>query len=230
MPRIILGTLAAAAVAASLTACGSTTNAGRTSAGGDLSSAPSAPAAGTPSPEGPTSGGPTQGAPSAGAPTTGSPTNGTPGASQGGAGTGPATNPRALRCTTPMLKASLTDYDAGAGQRYLTLVLTNTSSRSCTTGGWSGLAQAGANGAIRTQVVREGTAHTITLSPGGSAYEKLHWTVVPADDETGATCQPVPSSLRVIPPNEATRLTAPWSYGPVCQHGRISLTPLSLTP
>ena len=91
-----------------------------------------------------------------------------------------------------MLRASLIDYDAGAGQRYLTLVLTNTSGRACTTGGWSGLSQANASGTIPTQVVRAGTARTITVPSGASAYEKLHWTVVPADDETGPTCEPVP--------------------------------------
>ncbi|MBT2213894.1 DUF4232 domain-containing protein [Actinomadura sp. NEAU-AAG7] len=140
-----------------------------------------------------------------------------------------ATGRAAPHCTTSKLKASLSDFDAGAGQRYLTLALTNISKSACTTGGWSGLGQADAKGAIPTTTVREGKAHTITIPAGHSAYEVLHWAAVPADDETGDPCEPVPTTLRVIPPNETTRLTAPWNYGAVCQHGSIRLTPLTLT-
>ncbi|QXJ24390.1 DUF4232 domain-containing protein [Actinomadura graeca] len=214
MHRIIWGTLAAAALATSLTACGSSSNAGTTSAGGTQPTSP-----GTPLSDGPTTGTPGAGAPGAG----------TPGASAGAGGNGHGTGAGGLRCTTPMLTASLTGYDAGAGQRYLTLVLTSKSSKPCTTGGWSGLALAGPDGPVPTQVVREGTARTITLPPGGSAYQKLHWTVAPAYDEDEETCRPTATTLRVIPPNETTRLTVPWKYGQVCQHGRIRTTPLSLT-
>ncbi|WP_242900922.1 DUF4232 domain-containing protein [Actinomadura terrae] len=145
------------------------------------------------------------------------------------AATGKAAGRATPHCTTSKLKASLSDFDAGAGQRYLTLTLTNVSKSACTTGGWSGLDQADAEGAIPTTTIRDGKAHTITIPAGHKAYEVLHWAAVPADDETGDPCEPVPTSLSVIPPNETTRLVAPWNYGAVCQHGRIHLTPLTLT-
>lgn len=129
-----------------------------------------------------------------------------------------------------MLTATLSGPDAGAGNRYLTLTLTNKSGKHCRTGGWTGLQLAGAAGSVPTKVFREGSPKTIVIPDGGRAYERLHWAVVPADDETGGTCEPVATALRVIPPNQTGALTAGWSYGPVCRHGLIRLTPLATTP
>ncbi|MEV0662491.1 DUF4232 domain-containing protein [Actinomadura luteofluorescens] len=129
-----------------------------------------------------------------------------------------------------MLTASLSGPDAGAGNRYLTLTLANKSGKHCRTGGWAGLQLSGAAGKIPTRVFREGTARTIVIPNGGRAYARLHWAVVPADDETGTTCEPVADTLRVIPPNQTESMNAMWRYGPVCQHGEIRLTPLATTP
>ncbi|MEV3919930.1 DUF4232 domain-containing protein [Actinomadura coerulea] len=129
-----------------------------------------------------------------------------------------------------MLTASLGNLDAGAGNRYVALTLTNKSGKHCRTGGWSGLQLTGAAGRIPTTVFREGTARTIVVPDGGHAYERLHWAAVPADDETGSTCEPVATALRVIPPNQTAAVDARWEYGPVCRHGEIRLTPLATTP
>lgn len=59
-----------------------------------------------------------------------------------------------------MLTAALGDLDAGAGNRYVTLTLTDKSGKHCRTGGWSGLQLTGAAGKIPTTVLREGTART----------------------------------------------------------------------
>ncbi|GAA1838795.1 hypothetical protein GCM10009736_00180 [Actinomadura bangladeshensis] len=130
-----------------------------------------------------------------------------------------------------MLSASLTDLGAAAGNRYATLVLTNKSGKHCTTGGWSGLQLAGADGTIPTNVVREGTAHTITIDNGGHAYERLHWGAVPAGDEPDTDrCEPVPGTLKVIPPDNTEQIATGWTYGAVCRHGRIRLQPLTTNP
>ena len=62
---------------------------------------------------------------------------------------------------------------------------------------------------------------TLTVSPGGSVRSLLHWTVIPAGDEPGATCEPTAATVVVTPPNQTTALLRPWTFGPVCQHGAI---------
>jgi hypothetical protein len=63
---------------------------------------------------------------------------------------------------------------------------------------------------------------TVTLAPGGSVRSLLHWTVIAAGDEPGATCEPTAATVVVTPPNQTTALLRPWTFGPVCQHGLIS--------
>ncbi|MDL4815713.1 DUF4232 domain-containing protein [Actinomadura opuntiae] len=203
MSRIVWGTLAAAALAAALTGCDASFSASPSSStqnGG--SSQTSAPAGGS------------------GTSTT------------SGTGTGTRHNGASgtRHCTTSDLHASAySNGDPGAGQRYGTLQLTNNSGTSCTTGGWSGLGLAGADGALPTKVVREGTARTITIPAGASAYEQLHWGVVPGEgDDQGGQCQPTARALHVIPPNQTTYLSVGWIGGPVCQQGQIRLTPIKL--
>ncbi|NKZ08580.1 DUF4232 domain-containing protein [Actinomadura latina] len=207
MPRVIWGTLAAAAITTALAGCGSSSTVSGASSSGGAAPAP---------PPG-TSGAST-------APSRGSGTAGNGGGTSGNAAGRP-------HCTSGMLSARLTDLGAAAGNRYATLVLTNESGKHCTTGGWSGLQLAGADGTIPTKVIRTGTARTITIGNGGHAYERLHWAVVPAGDETdGAGCEPEPAALKVIPPNNTEQVTANWTYGPVCQHGQIRLTPVTTNP
>ncbi|MBE1534100.1 DUF4232 domain-containing protein [Actinomadura algeriensis] len=212
MPRFFWGTLAAAAVATTVAGCGSTSDAGTASSNGGASAETST---GT-SQSGDSGEGADQGAPAG--------TSGSPG-SGGAEGSGGAPH-----CTGSMLGATLTDLGAGAGQRYATLVLSNRSGDPCTTGGWAGLQQVKGDETIPTKVVRRGDARTITIPPKTSAYERLHWAAVPAADETGSGgCEPVPTELKVIPPNETTQITAAWDGGPVCGHGEIELEPLTLT-
>jgi len=63
---------------------------------------------------------------------------------------------------------------------------------------------------------------TETLRPGDSVSAQLHWGAVsgPGDYRTG-NCQPVPSALLVIPPDETEALSVPWNQGPVCEGGTI---------
>ncbi|HEU5030070.1 MAG TPA: DUF4232 domain-containing protein [Spirillospora sp.] len=203
MQRIIWGTLAAAALAAALTGCDASFSASPSSSTQD--------------------GGSSQ---------TSAPHGGSGTSTTSGTGTGKRPNGASgtRHCTTSDLHASAySNGDPGAGQRYGTLQLTNNSGTSCTTGGWSGLGLANANGALPTRVVREGTARTITIPAGASAYEQLHWGVVPGDgDDQSGQCQPTARALHIIPPNQTTYLSVNWIGGPVCQQGQIRLTPIKL--
>ena len=128
------------------------------------------------------------------------------------------------QCSTAELSAQLKPGSAGAGQRYATLVLTNTSGHTCTVGGYGGLGLLGApRQGVPTDLRRVSSPAptTVTLAAGGSARSLLHWTAIPAGDELGATCEPTAVSVVVTPPNQTTALLRPWTFGPVCQHGLI---------
>jgi hypothetical protein len=127
------------------------------------------------------------------------------------------------QCATANLGVQLKAGSPGAGQRYATIVLTNTRGRTCTVGGYGGFALLGAPGqGVPTDLRRVASPAptTVTLVPGGSARSLLHWTVVPAGDE-GSTCEPTAITVVVTPPNQTTAALRPWTMGPVCQHGLI---------
>jgi hypothetical protein len=128
------------------------------------------------------------------------------------------------QCSTADLSAQLKAGSPGAGQRYATIVLTNTSGRTCTVGGYGGLGLLGAPGqGVPTDLRRVASPAptTITLAPGGSARSLLHWTVVPASNENSGTCEPAAVTAVVTPPNQTSALLRSWTFGPVCQHGLI---------
>lgn len=135
--------------------------------------------------------------------------------------------PGPARCHSSGLHVKLTGFDAGAGQRYARLVFTNVSGHSCRAYGWPGLGLGNSSEGFGTTVTRDGSATSFVIPAGGHAYTRLHWTAVPAVDEPGAQCQPNPTVLSVIPPNETAPIVSTWSGGPVCQHNHISTTPLA---
>jgi hypothetical protein len=132
------------------------------------------------------------------------------------------------RCHTGELTGSLGPETAGAGQRYATLLLRNTGGRTCTVHGFGGLGLAGAGGAaLPTKQARVGgPATTVSLGPGATARSDLHWGAVngPGDAPAG-DCQPTPTALRVIPPDETDALSVAWTFGPVCEGGTIEQHP-----
>ncbi|MEV8638886.1 DUF4232 domain-containing protein [Streptosporangium sp. NPDC051023] len=149
---------------------------------------------------------------------------GAAGAASGGAGL-PTGKAAAGRCRTEGLKARTGEGDAGAGQRYAPLVLTNTSAKTCWVYGFVGLVMFDGNGdALRTRVRRENVpAHRVTLRPGASAHARVHWTVVPGQGES--TC-PSMARLMIIPPDEVAHLEIPFA-GMVCGDGRLDITPMT---
>ena len=209
MSRSVSGTLSAAALVVLATGCGGGggPKAGVTAPLASASSGDSAAASG-----GPASAGPVPGSTHSAAPAPGT-------TSQAGAPTTP-------HCSSSALHATVTGYDAGAGQRYARLILTNVSGSTCRTKGWPGLGLGNASEGFGANTTRTGTAATLLIAPGGHAWSQLHWTAIPAADETASPCEPNPTVLQVIPPDETTVLVASWSGGSVCQHNHFLEYPL----
>jgi uncharacterized protein DUF4232 len=168
------------------------------------------------------------------------------GGPSGGSGTPPAASPSGsatvpaspeasaagtvagTRCHTGDLAGHVEGHGEGAGQRYAALGLTNVTRSPCTVYGYPGLQLVDASGApLRTMAQRDQTQPPtlLTVQPQQTVWTVLHWTVVPADDEAANFCAPNPKQLRVIPPDETTQLSMAFDYGPVCQHGTISVGP-----
>lgn len=142
------------------------------------------------------------------------------------------------RCHTTDLAARLQALpgSAGAGQRFVALVLTNRSARTCTVTGYVGLQLLGASGQpLPTTTARSGIAppRSIPLPPGGAASTTLHYSVVPGPgDAPTSPCQPVPVALLVTPPDETTQLSVDLAAPPglgdqgVCEVGHLDVDPL----
>ncbi|MGW7519529.1 DUF4232 domain-containing protein [Streptomyces sp. NPDC054796] len=127
-------------------------------------------------------------------------------------------------CATSALTPSVRALEAGAGNRYAALVVTNTSGAPCRTQGWPGLQFTRADGdAIPTTTVRDRSrpATQLTLQPGERAWSRLHWTVVPGEGDPDDGSCPTPATLRVIPPDQREADSAKWKLGSVCGTGHV---------
>jgi hypothetical protein len=132
-------------------------------------------------------------------------------------------------CRTADLSARLGRVDAGAGQRYETLTLTNVSRHTCHTYGYVGMLFLDARGrALPTQVLRDRThrPRRVLLAPGARASTQLHWSAIPGSSDVNGRCGPAPRGVEVAPPDETTHLIIRWTGGAVCEHGQVSVTRL----
>ncbi|MFF5212113.1 DUF4232 domain-containing protein [Streptosporangium sp. NPDC000396] len=138
---------------------------------------------------------------------------------------GSSTAEAVKRCRTEELRARVGTVDAGAGQRYAPLVLTNTSAKTCWVYGFVGLVMFDGNGdALRTRARRQNIRpQRVTLRPGADAHARLHWTVIQSGRET--TC-PASARLMIIPPDEVAHLEIPFT-ATVCDDGRLDVTPMA---
>ena len=115
-------------------------------------------------------------------------------------------------CHTGDLSARLGRIDAGAGQRYETLTLTNVSHHTCHTYGYVGMQLLDAHGrALPTDVVRDHSSqpHRVVLEPGARAATTLHWSVIPSSIDPGGQCGP--AARRVEPQPSCSRSTSTTS-------------------
>ncbi|MFE9357640.1 DUF4232 domain-containing protein [Streptomyces olivaceoviridis] len=194
-----------AVLAALLTACGNGGNGPSASATTDTGTTAAT-----------TSGPPTQ-TPAAGEPS-GSGATESPTAAGAGAGGG--------RCHTSELRASLGTDDPGAGQENFPLVLTNTSSRTCTVTGYPGAAFTDASGRqLGPDPARTpGGATPVTLAPGRSVWSGLSFTNPAVSGAKSAK----PAWLLITPPNERDSLRVAWTGGAVPVSGTASQASLTV--
>jgi hypothetical protein len=134
------------------------------------------------------------------------------------------------RCHTGDLDARLQGAAGGgaAGSVYLDLGLTNHSSHRCRVYGFPGMALIDSAGRwLPTTLRRDPTPATlVTLTPGQTAWAVVHYTHLPADDET-MPCQPAAVGLVVTPPDETTQLTVNSKLEDVCQHGQLATSAMT---
>jgi Domain of unknown function (DUF4232) len=165
----------------------------------------------------------------------------TPGSSSGTATGAPTLTPQATqttpaatptgpdRCHSTDLSASLGGFDAGAGNRYAVLTLTNRSGHTCVIFGYGGVGLLNsAKKPVPTKQVRDTRKAPVrvTLKPGAGAKSQLHWSVIPSGSENQmGPCEPVASFLQVIPPDEKQPITVAFPPTSVCQQGRIDQGP-----
>ncbi|MDH6696141.1 DUF4232 domain-containing protein [Streptomyces griseoviridis] len=205
--------VSAVALLGLLTACGG---------GGDSAGGPST-LSGTAAPA---TGGSASGSasPAPSATPTGGATDGTAGAETSSGGTPSeavsASGSVSTRCHTSELRASVGRDNPGAGQENFPIVLTNTSSHSCTLRGYPGAAFRSAAGKqLGPDPKRSsGSPDTVTLTPGASAWAGLSFSNPEVSEAKAAT----PASLLVTPPDERDALTVKWPGGQVPVSGNSS--------
>lgn len=151
-------------------------------------------------------------------------TTGAPTTTGGGSGS--------AACATSQLSVSFGMVGAGAGNRQVQVILTNHGAVACSMIGYVGMRLLGpGNQAIPTNVVRDGpgTPSTVVVAPGAPASGSLHWGAIAGtgESQTGP-CEATPQQVEVTPPNQVQPLTVGWSFGPVCEQGRIDAGPLQL--
>lgn len=106
-------------------------------------------------------------------------------------------------CGTSQLSAALGGGDAGAGNLYRYLVITNTGSTTCHLTGYPGLSMLDANGRqIGQPATRDARTYAaVVLQPGAAASDTIH-TV----NQQG-TCLAASAQLRMYPPGSKASLT-----------------------
>lgn len=129
------------------------------------------------------------------------------------------------RCHTSQLAAAFTGLNAAmGGQRGMTLILTNRSSRTCYVYGYEGLGFLGSGlNPLPTHLTRDNVPYTrVTLRPGGNAQAMVTWRVYP---DASAPLE-YPQRVEITPPDEYTHLIGAWPAEPV-RGGDVSTLPLS---
>lgn len=132
------------------------------------------------------------------------------------------------RCSAAVLVGVVQSTEAGAGNRYGKLVVTNNGAGPCTLKGYSGLQLLdGAGDPLPTDLQRtpDPAPAPLVLAPGMAAAANLRWTVVPTGDEpVDRPCQAEAVRAAAIPPDETEPVSVQWGLGPVCAGGKIEIS------
>jgi hypothetical protein len=122
----------------------------------------------------------------------------------------PPVNPASTpMCATSQLTASLGGGDAGAGQVYRYLLLTNHSGTACHLTGYPGLSMLDASGTlIGAPATQERLGYApVVLRPGESASDSVH--TVNRQTDSSTECLPTSTQLRIYPPGNKAALVFP---------------------
>lgn len=132
---------------------------------------------------------------------TSTPTEGTPSASATETSAAPTSTPSGggSACGTGDLDVVAGRVDAGAGQRYVPVVMWNVSAGPCTLEGFPDVVAVDADGTVLAVATQEETTPPgiVVLAPGEAASALVHAAAVPTGDEP---CPPDSAALRVTPP------------------------------
>ena len=114
-------------------------------------------------------------------------------------------------CASSELRAALGPADAGAGQIYQPIIVTNTGTRSCQLRGFPGVSLLDASSSqIGQPATRDGSeGATITLAPGASASAALHTT---NGGQSADPCVGPSASIKVFPPDNTEALTVAAAF------------------
>ncbi|WP_210587204.1 DUF4232 domain-containing protein [Streptomyces sp. GESEQ-35] len=207
----------AVAVLGLLAGCGNGSDSSNTASTPQTLPGTAGPATGTTTPASET---PSTARPSA---TTEAPGSTTPSSSPTKGTEQPATS---TRCHTSELSASVGRNNPGAGQENYPVVLTNTSSRTCTVRGYPGAAFIDASGKqLGPDPVRSSASPTtVTLKPGSSAWAGLTY----SNPEISGARTATPAALLVTPPDERDSLKVAWTAGEVPVGGNASSVRLTV--
>lgn len=128
-------------------------------------------------------------------------------------------------CTAADLQLAVTGQDAGAGNRYTTLALTNTGAAPCTLQGYPEIALLGVDGQPRAPFRFEPSPVSadispVTLQPGGQAWFDLHTTAV-AGEIPGET-EPCPAVTTVRAVIGGANVETPLELTPCNQRARVT--------
>lgn len=136
---------------------------------------------------------------------------------------GGGTSPRPAGCG---LRASLRGASSAKFQQAVTVVLTNTSARTCAVSGY--LAVAFAHGGRRLAITtthHAGPTPPLTVRPGGRVSAMLLWNKY---EGQGATCPPYADTVVITPPGGYAASGVPWLTvpgGSICG-GTVEVWPL----
>lgn len=129
--------------------------------------------------------------------------------------------PAPAACKADQVTVTVGQVDGGAGQRYADLEFT-AKGASCTLTGYISNARFIARDGSALPTAASGTPDTVaptTLSAGHGASVALHWSGVPADDES--LNQAPPAYLKFRIPGDSHDLTVRWPGSPTYQHGQL---------
>ena len=137
-------------------------------------------------------------------------------------------SPQISRCDTPGLAVTPGQVGAGAGNRYESITLTNTSSLTCDLYGFPGMQMYdAANQPLPTKVVWGGGFFDqqpgpteVILVPGAKASFELHWEVIEVGSETSC---PTSDHVAITPPDAFTSITVPLPLN-ACGGGELDVS------